>query len=95
MISESEHHAVVDFLYREARLADEGRYAEWEALWTDDGVYWVPGSTDPAADPDRHLSHVYDNRSRIATLRSSRCLNLSTDSLSSYGSEAALKSRVQ
>jgi len=67
VISESEHRAVVDFLYREARLADEGRYAEWEALWTDDGVYWVPASTDPAADPDRHLSHVYDNRSRIAT----------------------------
>ena len=38
--------AVVDFLYREARLADEARYAEWEALWTDDGVYWVPATTD-------------------------------------------------
>ncbi len=66
-VSDAEHRAVLDFLYREARLADEGRYAEWEALWTDDGVYWVPATTDPAADPDRHLSHVYDNRARIAT----------------------------
>ena len=55
------------FLYREARLADEARYAEWLALWTDDGVYWVPATTDPAADPQRHLSHVYDNRARLET----------------------------
>ncbi len=59
--------AVVDFLYREARLADEARYAEWEALWTDDGVYWVPATTDPGADPERQISHIYDNRNRIAT----------------------------
>ena len=36
-------------------------------MWTDDGVYWVPGTTDPAADPQRHLSHVYDNRARLET----------------------------
>jgi benzoate/toluate 1,2-dioxygenase subunit beta len=40
---------------------------EWLALWTDDGVYWVPATTDPAADPDRHLSHIWDNRARIET----------------------------
>ena len=51
------------FLYREARLADEGEYDAWEALWTDDGVYWVPADGD---DPDRHMSIIYDNRSRIA-----------------------------
>jgi 3-phenylpropionate/cinnamic acid dioxygenase small subunit len=59
--------AVADFLYREARLADEARYAEWLALWTDDGVYWVPATTDPGADPERHLSHIYDNRARLDT----------------------------
>jgi benzoate/toluate 1,2-dioxygenase beta subunit len=67
VVSDDEYHAVRDFLYREARLADEARYAEWEALWTDDGVYWVPASTDPDVDPDRHISHIYDNRHRIAT----------------------------
>ena len=67
MVSDTEYRAVVEFLYREARLADEARYAEWLALWTDDGVYWVPATTDPDADPDKHLSHIYDNRGRLET----------------------------
>jgi 3-phenylpropionate/cinnamic acid dioxygenase small subunit len=67
MVSDTEYRAVVEFLHREARLADEARYAEWLALWTDDAVYWVPATTDPAADPDRHLSHIYDNRGRLET----------------------------
>ena len=67
MVSDAEYKAVVEFLYREARLADEARYAEWHALWTDDGVYWVPATTDPDADPEKHISHIYDNRARIDT----------------------------
>jgi 3-phenylpropionate/cinnamic acid dioxygenase small subunit len=67
MVSEAEYRAVVEFLHREARLADEARYAEWLALWTDDGVYWVPATTDPSADPEKHLSHIYDNRGRLET----------------------------
>ena len=67
MVSDTEYRAVVDFLYTEARLADDARYAEWLALWTDDGVYWVPATTDPDADPDKHLSHIYDNRGRLET----------------------------
>ena len=67
MIADTEYRAVVEFLYREARLADEARYAEWLALWTEDGVYWVPATTDPAATPDSHISHVYDNRARLDT----------------------------
>lgn len=53
------------FVYREARLQDEHRYAEWEALWTDDGVYWVPANGDDI-DPEQQMSILYDNRSRIA-----------------------------
>ncbi|HEU5196252.1 MAG TPA: aromatic-ring-hydroxylating dioxygenase subunit beta [Methylomirabilota bacterium] len=67
MLSESDARAALDFLHLEARLADEGRYAEWLALWTDEAVYWVPATTDPAADPDKHLSHIYDNRARLET----------------------------
>jgi 3-phenylpropionate/cinnamic acid dioxygenase small subunit len=67
MLPDAEYRAVVDFVYKEARLADEARYAEWLALWTDDGVYWVPATTDPGADPDKHISHIYDNRDRIET----------------------------
>lgn len=53
------------FVYREARLQDEHRYAEWESLWTDDGVYWVPANGDDI-DPEQQMSILYDNRSRIA-----------------------------
>ncbi|MGE4360020.1 MAG: aromatic-ring-hydroxylating dioxygenase subunit beta [Lysobacteraceae bacterium] len=53
------------FIYREARLQDEHRYDEWEALWTDDGVYWVPANGE-GGDPERVMSIIYDNRSRIA-----------------------------
>ena len=67
MVSDADYQAAVEFLYREARLADEARYAEWHALWTEDGVYWVPATTDPDASPDQHISHIYDNRARIDT----------------------------
>jgi benzoate/toluate 1,2-dioxygenase subunit beta len=56
---------VEQFLYREARYADEADYDAWEALWTDDALYWVPvAGTD---DPSQTMSVIYDNRSRIAT----------------------------
>lgn len=59
------HHEVTQFLYREARLQDTHEYDAWESLWTDDGVYWVPANgTD--TDPEREMSLIYDNRSRIA-----------------------------
>ena len=55
---------VAAFVHREARLQDEHRYAEWEALWADDGVYWIPANGDDI-DPEQQMSIVYDNRSRI------------------------------
>jgi 3-phenylpropionate/cinnamic acid dioxygenase small subunit len=67
MPSDHDREAVVEFLYREARLSDEARYADWLALWTDDAVYWVPATTDPEADPETHISHIYDNRARLDT----------------------------
>ena len=33
---------IIDFIYAEARMLDEGRYDEWLALWLDDGHYWMP-----------------------------------------------------
>lgn len=57
---------VEQFLFREARLADESDYDGWEALWTDDALYWVPaGGAD--IDPITKVSVVYDNRNRIST----------------------------
>ncbi|MVT50090.1 ring-hydroxylating dioxygenase subunit beta [Bradyrhizobium yuanmingense] len=57
--------AVTAFLNREARLQDEHQYEAWERLWTDDGVYWVPANG-ANIDPEREMSIIYDNRSRIA-----------------------------
>ncbi|MEE6176124.1 aromatic-ring-hydroxylating dioxygenase subunit beta [Mycobacterium sp. 050134] len=61
-----DRHDVEQFLYREARYADENDYDNWEALWTDDALYWVP-SGGPVNDPRREMSIIFDNRNRIAT----------------------------
>lgn len=59
-----EQHRVEQFLFREARLLDERRFAEWEELWDDEGIYWVPANGDDT-DPDRDVSLIYDNRARL------------------------------
>jgi len=56
--------AVEAFLFHEARCADENRYDEWFALWTEDARYWVPANIDDY-DPDEHVSIIYDNRDRL------------------------------
>lgn len=41
---------IIDFIYDEARILDEGRYSEWLDLWLPDGHYWMPldyKQTDP------------------------------------------------
>jgi 3-phenylpropionate/cinnamic acid dioxygenase small subunit len=58
------YHGITQFLYREARLQDEHRFQEWEALWTQDATYWVPANGEDT-DPERDMSIIYDNRSRI------------------------------
>lgn len=49
------------FLYREARLLDERRWAEWQALWTDDGMYWIPQRHDQAS-PYDHISLAWEDK---------------------------------
>jgi len=56
---------VSQFLYYEARLADEHRMDDWEALWADDAIYWVPANGENS-DPETQMSILHDNRSRIA-----------------------------
>ena len=65
-LTEAEYRTVVDFIYRECQLADEGRWDEWEELLADDMHYWVPVNPEDA-DPDRDVSIINDNRSRLAT----------------------------
>ena len=66
MISSEEHHEVCNFLYLEARYADNALYDDWESLLTDDMEYWVPIEKD-SPDPNTQLSLLYDNRARVAT----------------------------
>ncbi len=54
------HFRVSQFLYREARLLDERRWPEWNALFTADGEYWAPATPDQP-DPVNHVSLIYEN----------------------------------
>jgi len=56
--------AIEQFLYREARLADESLYEEWINLWTDDAIYWIPANLDDY-DPHHHISIIYDDHERL------------------------------
>ncbi len=52
---------LVDFVYAEARLLDEGRYAEWLDLFSEDAHYWMPlapGQTDAKL----HTSLMYEDK---------------------------------
>lgn len=48
------------FLYHEARLLDEQRWEEWNALFTDDGIYWAPASPEQP-DATHHISLIHEN----------------------------------
>jgi 3-phenylpropionate/cinnamic acid dioxygenase small subunit len=61
---------LIAFVVREARLLDDKRYEEWNGLWTDDGIYWVPVVP---GQPDglNHTSHLYEDK-LLRTLRIER-----------------------
>lgn len=52
---------IEQFIYREARLLDERRFWEWDQLFTDAGMYWVP-QLHGQADPFEHISLFWENR---------------------------------
>ncbi|CAE6840691.1 aromatic-ring-hydroxylating dioxygenase subunit beta [Paraburkholderia aspalathi] len=66
---------VSQFLAQEARLLDEGKFEEWATLFTEDGYYWMPASTD-RSNPYSEISIFFDDRllmqERIARLRHPR-----------------------
>ncbi len=69
---------LVDFVVREARLLDAKRYDEWNALFTDDAMYWVPLVPDQE-DGLNHTSHLYEDKLlrdlRIERLKSPRAFS--------------------
>ncbi len=50
---------IEQFLYLEARLLDEKRWDEWQAMFADDGEYWIP-ATRGQPDPVNHVSIMYE-----------------------------------
>lgn len=63
------------FLYREARLIDEQRYAEWLELLAPDIVYTVPNFSDDPSRPERSVVLREDCaglRARVARLAHAR-----------------------
>ncbi len=64
------HQDLIDFVVREARLLDTKAFEQWNALFTDDAVYWVPLVPDQE-DGINHTSHMYEDK-LLRTLRIER-----------------------
>ncbi|MBL4743168.1 MAG: aromatic-ring-hydroxylating dioxygenase subunit beta [Cycloclasticus sp.] len=66
-----------DFLFAEAMLLDQGKLQDWQQLFTDDALYWLPYSRDPDIDPKKHVSILYDDMElldeRIKRIQSGAC----------------------
>ncbi len=66
---------VIDFIYEEARMLDEGRYSDWLNLWLEDGIYWMPLDY-RQTDPDLITSLLYEDnfmlRLRVGRLNGER-----------------------
>ncbi|MEM9048246.1 MAG: aromatic-ring-hydroxylating dioxygenase subunit beta [Pseudomonadota bacterium] len=55
------HADLIDFIYAEARMLDEGRYDEWLALWMPEGIYWMPLDY-KQKDPDLVTSLMHEDQ---------------------------------
>ena len=66
---------IVEFIYAEARMLDEGRYSEWLDLWLPDGFYWMPLDY-KQSDPNLMTSLLYEDdfmrRLRVERLNGER-----------------------
>lgn len=69
---------LIDLVVLEARLLDDRRYEEWNDLFCDDGIYWVPLAPDQPEGLD-HTSHLYEDKLlrtlRIERLKSARAFS--------------------
>jgi len=69
---------LIDFVVHEARLLDDKRYQEWNALFTDDAIYWLPLVPGQPEGLD-HTSHLYEDKLlrelRIERLKSPRAFS--------------------
>ena len=66
---------IIDFIYNEARMLDEGRFSEWLDLWIPEGHYGMPLDY-KQTDPDLVTSLLYEDdfmrRLRVERLNGER-----------------------
>ncbi len=55
---------IEQFLFREARLIDEGKMEDWLDLFSSECLYWVP-ITPGGGNPLKEVSHAFDDRRRL------------------------------
>ena len=79
MSKQPDIHQLEQFLYLEARLLDEKRWDEWEALFTEEGEYWVPAAHGQP-DPINHVSIMYE-KSLLRAVRLKRYRHPNAQSL--------------
>ena len=69
---------LIDFVVTEARLLDAKRFDDWNALFTDDAIYWLPLVPDQP-DGINHTSHLYEDKLlrdlRVQRLKSPRAFS--------------------
>ena len=66
---------LIDFIYDEARMLDEGRFSEWLTLWLADGHYWMPqeyGQTDPLHVTSLMYEDIFMLKLRVERLNGAR-----------------------
>jgi 3-phenylpropionate/cinnamic acid dioxygenase small subunit len=57
----AQREALIDFVYREARLLDEKNFDAWLDLFAEDGLYWIP-LVPNQQDGLNHVSLMYEDR---------------------------------
>jgi 3-phenylpropionate/cinnamic acid dioxygenase small subunit len=61
---------LIDFVYAEARMLDEGRFDDWLGLWAPDGYYWMP--LDPDAENPKLVTALMYEDAYLRKLRVER-----------------------
>jgi benzoate/toluate 1,2-dioxygenase beta subunit len=65
LVDAATERAVERFLFREAKLLDAGKFADWLDLFAPDGIYWIP-SRPGQTDRKGVASIIYEDRTILA-----------------------------
>ena len=87
---------LIDLIYDEARMLDEGRYSDWLGLWLDDGHYLMPLDY-KQSDPHLVTSPLYEDmfmlRLRVERLNGERTFSQKPKSRAIMSSNALSSTR--